>query len=242
MSHYDEFDFSDIVNTNSDKVHREEIERKIQDAKKRSIGYEKKRYNDKRKKSKDKVKKAVIIVALIASMTVGAKVEQVITEYNNIVISRTAESKHEVDDKIQYYYEVMGVGGIDSERIETSYLPNTNAKELYVDYSAHNLANNIVRASKVSEVEVRCVIIAAFKIINEPYRDQVFSDALRIISTTPELSDAIPENMSYLKSGNVSEFLNGLGYADWHEYQMNERKNIKDLNSIVAYINNGRGK
>lgn len=239
MSHYDDFDFTDIVNANSDRVHHEEFEKSKQEARERSVGYERKRYQDKKKKSKENVRQAIIVMTLIASLAVGARVNSVVTDYKNIVISRTSETKHEVDEKIQYYFEIMGVGGTDSRRIETSYLPNVNAKEFYVDYSPFNLANNIVEASKISEVEVRCVVIAAFKLINEPYRDQVFSDTLRIIATSPELMDAIPASMSYLKTGNVADFLAGLGYTDWHEYQMNERKNIKDLNAIEAYVDNG---
>lgn len=239
MSHYDDFDFSDIVNENSNRARLEEYNRNIQEARKRSIGYERKRYHDQKRRTREKIRNAVILMVIVASMAGGIKVNQAITDYRNVVIERTAETKHEVDEKIQYYFELLGTGGPTDRRIETAYLRNVSANESFVDYSPVNLANNIVEASKVSEVEVRCVMIAAFKVINEPYRDQVFGDALRIIATNPELRDAIPESMSYLKSGSVSEFLSGLGYENWHEYQMNERKNIKDLNAIEAYVDNG---
>ena len=208
-------------------------------AKKNSIGYEKVRYNQKKKKSIKKVKIGVLIIALVAAVKLGATLDNFMVNKDNIVISRTDEANEEIDKKINYYISKLGTGGESSERIITNYLHDTLNGGTYYDYYPGNFINNIVDASKISETEVRCVLIAAYNVIHEGDRNQMFENAFNSIANNSETMDAIPDNLSFLKGGNSQEFLTQLGYDDWHDYQMNERNNIKDLQSIENYIDNG---
>ena len=56
-----------------------------------------------------------------------------------------------------------------------------------------------------------------------------------------ELKEQIPDEISYLGNGS-QYFLTSLGYNNWTDYQMNERKNIKQMEDIDVHLEDGRGR
>lgn len=211
------------------------LEKVINRAKSNSINKERRNYKKKKMIPIKSVAMAIVAASLISS-TLGVTLTNYKVNNENVVIPINSEITEDVDIKIQYYQGIMGMNGDENTRIETAYGRNeNNLNDPNVDYSYTHLVNNIVKASKESEEEVRCVIIAAYNIINSPYRDEVFGKTFDTIS---KLEDINFDNMKFLKDGSVEKFLEYLGYNNWKEYQMNERKNIKDLSVINNYVNN----
>jgi len=101
-----------------------------------------------------------------------------------------------------------------------------------VDYNSSNIENltkHLTNASKISETETRCVVKAAYDIINEPYREEVLNSAFSNININDsELKYALPNN--------TKDFLEILGYESWKEYERNEVNNIKDLQATIEYV------
>ena len=234
MNNNDEL-FFDIVNS---KERREILQKGINTYTndEQSINKPKLAYREQKNKKRNQVSRAIVAIALagisLISATLATTVTKKAIDSNNAVVSITKETKNEIDEKIDYYENLMN-GYSDAEnRIETHLGRNEN-NELTVGYNSTNLAKHIINASQISEAEARCVIIAAFNIINEPYRDNVISSAFNTAK------EQVTGYTSDLISNGTEQFLETLGYEDWENYRKNERKNIKELYTVEQYVSKG---
>ena len=195
---------------------------------------------NKKKKAKQKAITAIatILVMLTVAKLAGPTIISKGTDIKNDIIA-TIQNSDEIDTKIGYYSKLMNHNG--ERSIETITGRNFEKNEAYVDYTFDNintLAAIINEAAKESEVETRCVIIAAYKIINEPYREQVLNRAFERANQLAKESGE-EYTCSYLYENGTTGFLQGLEYENWNDYNEHERENIKDLNNLQ---NKGRGK
>lgn len=188
--------------------------------------------NNFEQKRKQAIATLLIVSSLIGTAALTNKVTTEVMERNNVIIS-LADANDVVDGKIRDYESLMGVNSDRSNAIEIPQGRNfeTDKYELLVSYDTNNLAKHIKEASKKSETDARCVIIAAFRIINEPYRESNINEALALASA--EQDDCV-----YKIPDSSDKFLQELGYESWDEYRLNERKNIKDLYAASEYVNN----
>lgn len=193
---------------------------------------------EKQQRKKDIIKKAIITISLIATLTSAVALTSHITskiiDNNNAIVSIEQEDK-EIDERIEHYTKLMNMYSDPENSIET-YLGriNINGKnEANVDYTYKNIDNlqkHLLNAAKVSETEVRCVIISAFNIINEPYINEVLNQTFKGMQGIQD------ETSVYQIPANTQEFLESLGYENWEEYRMNERNNIKETEAIANHI------
>lgn len=208
---------------------------KYEEAYQRSESNQRIKYGQKKNRNKTKLKIAITSIALVAAMALTAGVSSKLTtsyiNNNNAIIS-TSIASDEVDDTIDKYGKLMNMYADKENSIET-YLGQTENYEPKVDYTENNidnLANHLINSAKVSESETRCAIIAAYKIINIPYRDEVLGKALAKASAIQD------ENSNYKIPNNTKELLEKLGYENWEDYNINERANIKDLKAAEEYV------
>ena len=211
--------------------------KKFEEASQRSKNKQPIQYG-KRKKKKNKINVKIAITAIVLTATMAAGISHNLTtshiENNNAVISTTIAS-NKIDETIDKYIQKMNMYASKEDSIET-YLGRIDIEDINeanVDYTSDNiknLAKHITEAAKVSESETRCAVIAAYKIINEPYRDNVLGKAFKKASEEQE------DNSNYVIPSTVQEFLEKSGYENWEEYQINERENIKDLKAAEEYV------
>lgn len=233
----------DMVNKNS-RLRNLDLDgaiKKFENICEKSNSTETRIYRQKKAKEKQKIKNAIIAAVLTTSTILTAyatnKITRKVIEKNNIVISRDSEYNDEIDEKINYYQTLMNHYSDEQNRIENAYGRNQDTNELNVDYNYSNLAKHIVEASQISETEVRCVIIAAYKIINEPYRNEVFDIAFNIAKNDENMNEYSKD----LIENGTKGFLEELQYDNWEEYQKNERQQIKDL-KITENYSGGKSK
>lgn len=137
------------------------------------------------------------------------------------------ETNDQIDEKINSYMRKMNSEGSGDKKIET-YLGRRNGEAL-VDYTKENienLANQIIEASRVSQSEMRCVVLAAYKIINEPYREEVFNKAFYKVQEILRDNPDVPYTIA---SYSWESYLKSLGYENTTEYNNEERKEIKNM-------------
>ena len=243
MSTFDDDVFVNMVNRHNQDLRNERIKQGINNynsAVENSVGHSKREYNKKRKLNPDKVRISIVAIILAAAigLGVGSLVTGGIINGTNVLISETTETKDYVDDRISYYEKLMGVNGDDSNRIENAESRDVSTGELRVSYNNKNLAKMMYDAAQVSETEMRCVVIAAYRIINEPYREKILKSAF---STLKE-DYSLPSNLEDLAGNGLDGFLNFLGYEDLEDYNLNERKSIKDLKVIEEFMVNRTGR
>ena len=203
-----------------------------------SIEKKKIRYGAKKKKKTSLVQKATLYISIMAILVGTGALAKVSTDY----ISQAVEEKaiydvysDAIDSKIDDYYKMMNHTGKEGERIENVHGYNEEAKDAYVSYNPGVLRDYIINNMDVSETELRCVVLSAYKVINEPYRSQVFDKVFSSISSDEEYKDKLPD---YLNVKSFDEYIKSLGYEDVKEYNNHERENIKQL-SIEEQMNNG---
>lgn len=161
----------------------------------------------------------------IKTTSVSSEAELKTSLIDNIIIG--FETNDQIDEKINDYMKVMNSEGNSDKRIET-YLGRRNGEAL-VDYTRENienLANQIIESSKVSQVEMRCAVLAAYKIINEPYREEVLGKAFY---KAQEILRDNPDEPYTIASYSWESYLKSLGYEDTTEYNNKERKEIKNM-------------
>ena len=243
MSTFDDDVFVRMANQHSENAKNERINQVISNygsVEDLSVNNTRTRYSDKKKYNTNKVRAAKIAIVLAAALAfgAGALVTNAVVNERNVVISKTDETKNFVDERISHYEKLMGIYGEDNNRIETFHSRDVSTYELNVSYNNDNLAKTMYEASQVSESELRCVVIAAFRIINEPYREDVLKSAFNILKTNYSL----PSNLEDLAGNGLDGFLNFLDYKDLDDYRMNERDSIKELRVVEEYINKGMGR
>lgn len=181
----------------------------------------------KEKKSPSKIKIAMFSV-------LGAAV--IFTSGMVVHKMATSPKRDFIDNRVDYYIEMMDSNAKDGQRIETAYSYRAQ-NDSNVDYSIEPLIDNIINASKISESEVRCVILAAYKIINEPYREEILNKTFAVIARNQQLCESLP---SYLTMGSWKAYVNSLGYEDTSDYHNNERDNLYKLNEVNANVRGGK--
>lgn len=227
----------DMINRNS-KLRNPDLNEALNNFRKiceNSKSKETRQYRQKKAKKKQQIKTAIFTATLITTTLISAytasKITRAAMERDNIIISRDNKYGDEIDNKINYYQNLMNIYSDEQNRIENAYGRNQSTNELNVDYNYSNLAKHIIEASQVSESEMRCVIIAAYNIINSPYREETFDKAFEIAKNNENMSE---DTRDLIEKGSKG-FLEELQYDNWEEYQKNERQEIKDLKTIEKY-------
>ena len=197
-------------------------------------------YGKKKKINNKRVRRAIIIVTLIATMTaagvLGAAIGKADITDGNVLISNSPENKEYIDQRISYYEKILGASGDIGVRIENTYGRNPQTGDLNVDYNIGNLTKQIIKASDISEVEARCVIIASYNIINAPCRKEVFD---KVFSSLSKNEDIINDgSKAYLYNGK--DIYDALGYSNENEFKMNAREDTKTINAVEQYLQNGK--
>ena len=182
----------------------------------------------KREKSKKRKhdRRRTIIALLLAGTTLISlySLSKNRTRINNpiTIISEQQEISDKIDSTIIKYQKMMEKNS--EYAIESFNSRDANYEPLvfYDDDNISNFVTVITDAAKISEEEFRCAVLAAYKIINEPYRQEVLDKGFKKANENPkETIFKIPTS--------VQEYFETLGYEDIQEYNNNERKNIKRL-------------
>lgn len=182
-----------------------------------------------------------LAAATIALTSYGSvKITQKITDRKYVLVPKT-EASEEINDRVNYYRNLMNLYADETTRIETSTSgrnPNY-INDGYVDYTdqnIENLANHLINAATEGEVELRCAVLAAYREINEPYRNKVLEEGFKKAVQKEESQDTCLNDFIKEKNGSYTKgFLGSLGYEDWQEYHLNERNNIKETRAIEEF-------
>ena len=171
-----------------------------------------------------KIRLAAAVLALTAAVALTNYAVKNHSKIDNPItaITETIENNKRIDEKIKDYEKIMGRK--QEFEIESSNSKDENYKDLvyYDEQNINNLVTVITEASKKSEEETRCAVLAAFRIINEPYREEVLNEAFKQININQEETNFTVPN-------TLNNYLEKLGYTNLEEYRNNERKNIKSL-------------
>ena len=223
MNNDDMLLFGDIVNKHHDDVVRKSMGK--------SLEPEEKKYTETKKVPSQKWRKALIAALLVASLSLGgAKVAQAI---------ETAE----VAERINYYQSVMNSSD-NAEKNKHSienfvgynYRDGNDYIVSYEPWNNENFVNYVLDASKSQNpvTEVRCALIAAYRVINEPYREEQFK----------KLFDKIKDNEEFINrtgfDGSRENIWQMLGYKDIKDFQENARKDTKNLYLAEKEGKNGK--
>ena len=237
----DDFDFTEIVNKHSDEMKHRSLEETYESAYERSTSNKEIKMGKKKIGLREAANIAITAIAIFATLFTAGRiaVERIPRLFGTKpAISHTVSD--EIDDKIDYYYKMMNHTGDFERQIERAYSYNGKTKEANVDYLPGNFIKNVVEASDKGEIEVRCVLLAAFKIINDPYIEEQFDFMLKHVSSDEEYKEAVA-NCPILRASSWEELLEILGYKNTEDYNDNERYNIKALFTEIQAINNARG-
>ena len=232
--------YDDVYNLDTEKMFRKiaqnsnNAKEKYQEAAERSFNKPPRRYNQRKKQKYIQIKRSIAAIALAVTMTtslgIGSLVTSKIIDNNNAVIS-TSVAKDVINEKIENYTKLMNMYSDRENRIEIqSGRDYFDTNEEIVYYNEENLAKHITEAAKTSEIETRCVILAAYKLINEQYRDEIIGKALNIASGNQN------EISNYTIPDTTEKLLENAGYSNWEEYNDNERNNINDLYAAEQYV------
>lgn len=177
----------------------------------------KKRKQDRRRTTIALLLAGTTLVSLYSLSKNNVKINNPIT-----IVSEQLEESKRIDISISNYQKMMN---IDSEYpIESFSSRDENYEPLvfYDEKNINNLATVITNAAKISEEEFRCAVLAAYKVINEPYRQEILDKGFKKANeNTEETAFKIP--------ASIQEYFETLGYENIQEYNNNERKNIKKL-------------
>lgn len=204
------------------------------------------RYNGRKLKKKTEINKAIMAVSLTGVVVFSGLASSAITkssiENNNAIVFVDDEVKDDVDGRIDYYENLMKLTSDKDNRIENYYGRDVKNDIALVDYNVNNLVKHLISSAQTSESEMRCVIIAAYRIIDAPYLDEILNEAF----LTAKDDKNIEENIKKLLENGTEGFLEKLSYEDWEDYQENERDNIKKLKALETYVGgidrSGQGK
>ena len=237
----DELDNEEFLYAMKAEKNKEEIRRK---ALGNSLSKETTPYGKKKKVANNKLRDGIIAVAIVVvTLVSGVKLVDAVTGPDvgfNAAVSDTKIEKtidQEIDKKIQEYEKAMGIYGGEDTRIEVFRSRNDkNPNDPNVDYDYYNFTNDIIDASRAEdpETEVRCALIGAYKVINEPYRESCFN----ILFDNLKEQEEFINNTGFDMSGDVWKML---GYKDREDFQLHAREDTKMLKTINSRSNNGKG-
>jgi len=179
---------------------------------------------EKRKHSKNNRRKAIIALLLAGTALASTYAIAKNIEIKNPItsISQSIEESNRIDDIISNYQKMMNIDGEYAIESFNSRDENNEPLVYYNDQNINNLVTVITTAAEKSEEEFRCAVLAAYKIINEPYREKVLDEAFK-------QANAEQEETAFSIPTSTQEYLEILGYEDLEDYNNNERKNIKAL-------------
>ena len=204
----------------------------------KSIEKPKLSYKERKKQKIEKVKKAIVTTVLVGTaltIAIGYNVGIVKgSEININIPGIETEYEKNVDDKINGYMKAMDMYADKKTSIETSYGRNENNTDVNVDYTdenIENLADHLINAGNVSEIELRCAILAAYNVINEPYRESVINRGI-IRAREKEQEDPLLNTVNPLLGNNIEQMLHNLGHDNIQDYHKNERNDIKELTTL----------
>lgn len=174
-----------------------------------------------RKQDRRKTTIALLLAGstLVSIYTISKKID--IPNPITIVTEQLEESKR-IDELIRNYEKKMYIGA--EYAIESSNSRNKNYEQVvyYDEQNIDNLVKIMLDAAKISEEEFRCAVLAAYRIINEQYREETLDRAF-------EKASQLQEKTIFIIPSSTQEYFEMLGYNDITEYNNNERKNIKKL-------------
>ncbi len=154
---------------------------------------------------------------------------------HDVAISIITDDKIEdIEEVITAYYNLMNSSGPAEYRIETPGEYNAKNHDQDVSYNHENRENLyeiVVEAAKESELKGRAAILAAYKVINEPYIESEFDHLFSKIASDQKLVSELP---AFMGAGSFEGFVKSLGYKDVREYNNNERAALKDLYDELA--------
>lgn len=205
-----------------------------------SVGKRERKYDKKKKKKAFLIEKARLYALILAILIATGIFAKVVTDVTIKAVEGVASSQvfsDYIDDKIDKYFKKMNNSGKKGERIENAYEYDIAHHESYVDYSPGVLKHYITE-NMDNEVETRCIVLAAYKVINADYRKEVFDGVFASISSDEEFKDKLP---AYLDVKSFEEYIKGLGYDSVEEYNNKERKAIKKLHTDIMTEKEAKG-
>lgn len=228
-----------IVNTAQRERYYKKMAEDYERAYLNSTSKEEKEYKPKKKKISVKfITFAVCSIALIGSFVLlirgCAPIKTTTMDESTAITLVEKDEVDDVDELIEAYQTLMDSNGPIEYRIENAYEYNEKNHEANVDYNYGTLYNVIVDASQDSEKKARCALLAAYNVVNEPYREEVFDRLFASIQKNEEVAATLP---SFMKAGSWDNFIKVLGYEGVKEYNNNERKNIKKLSEEILIPN-----
>jgi len=233
----EELIFAKMVNEHSHEIHKKALDK--------SLMQDEEKYTKKKKVSSSKWRDAIITLAIIGVILgSGVKLVDALTESNTSVgnsygsINKIDKDiDKEIDEKIEEYSRIMGMKGPSDTQIEVFQSHNfNNPRDPNVDYNYYNFKNDIITASRGDDpvTEVRCALIAAYKIINEPYREGSFGALFSYLKESEEFAN----NTGFdLEKDNIWQML---GYNNMEEFQLHAREDTKVLREIYVRSSNGK--
>ena len=204
--------FGDIVNNHHDEVMKKSMGM--------SLVQEEVKYNETKKVPLKKLRRALIIALMILALSLGT------------IKFVHAMNTSEVNEIIGYYQSMMdstNVAGENDHSIENfvkyNYAKGNDPVVSYDAWNNENFVNYILEASRADNpvTEVRCALIAAYKVINEPYREDQFDILFKRIRNNEEFI----KNTGF--DGSKDNIWQMLGYKDMKDFQENARKDTKDI-------------
>ena len=177
----------------------------------------KKRKQDRRRTTIALLLAGSTLISLYSLSKNNGKINNPIT-----IVKEQLEESQRINEIILNYQKMMNM---DSKyAIETFSSRDENYEPIvfYDEKNINNLATVITNAAKISEEEFRCAVLAAYKIINEPYREEILNKGFKRANENQE-------ETTFKIPASIQEYFETLGYEDIQEYDNNERQNIKKL-------------
>lgn len=222
----EELIFAKMVNDHHDEIRKNILAN--------SLKQEEIQYNRKKNVNSKKWRDAVIAILIVITLLYGGK-----------KVVDALETK-DVDQRISYYYSVMdhsrdydkNQGSIENfvkENPDSS--KHSDPIVSYEPWNQDNFVNYVVEASKADNpvTEVRCALIAAYNVINEQFREEQFNILFNKLKTNEEFINNTGFDV------DKTDIWQMLGYKDRMDFQLNARKDTKELELINKRSNNGKG-
>ena len=216
--------FLNLVNQHHDEI--------VEENKRKSLEQTEVKYTEKKKVPLKKLRLVLIGTAIVVAL--------IVTDLTN---QFDIPEKMYVNGRIEYYQSMMDVvhePGKNDHSIEAfkddNRLNGSDPKVDYEDWNDDNFYNHIMEASRQEDplVEVRCALIGAYHVINEPYRQQQFKILFNKIKNNQEFLD----NMGL--DGSDESLWQMLGYASFDDFQKNIKKDTIDLYKKESDEKNGK--
>ena len=231
--------FVDITGTaRSDKEVNKMIDAYHKAREKSTVSTSVERKAEKRKLRFKHITLSLVSIALVAALVVILLSGRYYAEPpmdHDVAISIINNDRIEnIEEVISAYYNLMNFDGPSEYRIEKAEGYNEKNHEQDVSYNhenRENLYNIVVGAAEESELKGRAAVLAAYKVINDPYIEKELNILFNRIAGDQELVSELPPCMG---AGSFEGYVKSLGYEDIKEYNNKERKALKELFDELA--------